>query len=128
MIRRLFLITTSATVLGLLGYGIARARDVPQVATGFVASLVCAETFVSGLDPDVVLAETTDAMPGTRLLTSAMTVHVDRAAREVSASLLGTGRSHAVYRDGLGCVLDHGDGIAGLTVPPADHAPALLPA
>jgi CubicO group peptidase (beta-lactamase class C family) len=67
-------------------------------------------------------------MPGTRLLTSAMTIHVDRAARDVTVSLLGIGRSHAVYRDGLGCTLEHGDGIADLTAPPAERAPALLPA
>ncbi|WP_407157197.1 serine hydrolase domain-containing protein [Bradyrhizobium sp. STM 3557] len=125
--RRLFLIATSATVLGLLGYGIARARDVPQVATGFVASLLCAETFVSGLDPGAVLAETTDAMPGTRLLTSAMTTHVDRVTREVTAGLLGVGRSRAVYRDSIGCTLDHGDGIAKVTVPSDERAPPLLP-
>jgi CubicO group peptidase (beta-lactamase class C family) len=125
--RSLFLIATSAILSSALGFGIARARDVPQVATGFVASLVCAETFVSGLDPDAVLSETTDAMPGTWLLTWAMTVHVDRAARDVTVSLLGAGRSHAAYRDGLGCTLDHGDGIAGLTVP-AERVPALLPA
>jgi CubicO group peptidase (beta-lactamase class C family) len=126
--RRLFLIATFAVVLSALGFGIARARDVPQVATGFVASLVCAETFVSGIDPATVLTETTDAMPGTRLLTSVMTMQVNRTARDVTVSLLGIGRSHAVYRDGLGCTLDHGEGIAGLTVPPGEHAPALLPA
>lgn len=127
MTRRLFLIATSAIVLSALGFGMARARDVPQVATGFVASVVCAETFVSGLDPDTVLSETTDAMPGTWLLTRAMTIDVDRAAREVTVSLLGAGRSHAAYRDGLGCTLDHGDGVAGVTVP-AERVPALLPA
>ena len=126
--RRLFLIATSAVVLSALGFGIARARDVPQVATGFVASLICAETFVSGIDPATVLTETTEAMPGTRLLTSVMTMQVNRTARDVTVSLLGIGRSHAVYRDGLGCTLDHGEGIAGLTVPPAERAPALLPA
>jgi CubicO group peptidase (beta-lactamase class C family) len=128
MTRRPFLIATSAIVLSALGFGIARARDLPQVATGFVASVVCAETFVSGLDPAAVLAETTDAMPGSRLLTWAMTVHVDRSVRDVTVSLLGASRSHAVYRDGLGCTLEHGDAIAGLTVPPAERAPALLPA
>jgi CubicO group peptidase (beta-lactamase class C family) len=126
--RRLFLIATFAVVLSALGFGIARARDVPQVATGFVASLICAETFVSGIDPATVLTETTEAMPGTRLLTSVMTMQVNRTARDVTVSLLGIGRSHAVYRDGLGCTLDHGEGIAGLTVPPGEHAPALLPA
>ena len=128
MTRRLFLIATSAILLGAVGFGIARARDVPQVATGFVASVVCAETFVSGLDPATVLAETTGAMPGTRLITWAMTMDVDRAARDVTVSLLGAGRSHAIYRDGVGCTLDHGDGIAEVTLPPAERAPALLPA
>jgi len=125
--RRLFLIATSAIALSALGFGIARARDVPQVATGFVASLLCAETFVSRLDPGPVLAETTDAMPGSWLLTSSMTTHVDRVTREVTVSLLGVGRSRAVYRDGVGCTLDHGDGIAKVTVSSDERAPPLLP-
>jgi CubicO group peptidase (beta-lactamase class C family) len=127
MTRRLHLIATSAILLGAVGFGIARARDLPQVATGFVASVLCAETFVSGLDPDAALAETADAMPGSRLLTSAMTIHVDHAARDVTVSLLGAGRSHAIYRDGIGCTLDHGDGIADVALPSAERAPALLP-
>ena len=31
-----------------------------RVATGFVAHNVCSKTFVSGLDPQTVFAETTD--------------------------------------------------------------------
>jgi len=128
MTRRLFLTATSAIVLAALGYGIARAHDVPRVATGFVASVLCAETFVSGLDPNTVLSETTDAMPGAWLLTSMMTTHVDRAARDVTVSLLGTGRSHVIYRDGIGCTLDNGHGMADVALPPIARAPVLLPA
>ncbi|MGJ4888296.1 serine hydrolase domain-containing protein [Bradyrhizobium sp. HKCCYLRH3099] len=106
--RRLLLVFVSTVAVTALALGAARARDVPQVATGFIASVVCSETFVSGLDPERVLAETRDAMPGAGLLTWAMNVQVDRATKDVTVTLLGLGRSHAVYRDGLGCHLDHG--------------------
>ena len=126
--RRLILVLAAATALGALVLVAARARNVPRVATGFVAGILCSSTFVSGLDSDRVLAETTDAMPGTGLITWALAAHVDRAHKDVTVSLLGLGRSHAVYREGFGCYLDHGDAIADVTVPPADiKQPALLP-
>lgn len=125
--RRLLLVATSAAVLSAVAFGVARARDVPRVATGFVASVLCTETFVSGLDPQRILAETTEAMPGTRLITWVMRARIDPAAKDVTVTLLGMGSSHAVYRDGLGCHLDHGDG-ADLSPAVTEKAtPALLP-
>jgi CubicO group peptidase (beta-lactamase class C family) len=114
-------------VTGALLFGAARAHDVPMVATGFVANILCSETFVSGLDPDKTFAETTEAMPGTRLITWAMDVRIDRARRDVTVTLFGLGRSHAVYRNGAGCYLDHGGTAAEIAVPPAESQPALLP-
>jgi CubicO group peptidase (beta-lactamase class C family) len=110
-----------------LGLSAARARDVPKVATGFVATILCSETFVSGLDPDRVFSETTSAMPGAGLITWAMNYRVDRARKEVTVTLFGIGRSHAIYRQGLGCHLDQGD--ADLAPVPAEGPaqPALLP-
>ena len=32
-------------------------------------------------------------------------------------TLLGFGKSHAVYREGLGCYLDHGDAVADIALP-----------
>src|SRR5271154_5167397 len=96
---RLILILASTTALSALVLTAARARDVPRVATGFVASVLCSSTFVSGLDPDRVLAETTDAMPGTGLIAWALGARVDRTHKDVTVTLLGLGRSHAVYRD-----------------------------
>ncbi len=49
--RNLILILASTAALSALALTAARARDVPKVATGFVANVVCTETFVSGLDP-----------------------------------------------------------------------------
>ena len=101
----------------------------PKVATGFVANILCSETFVSGQQPDRIFRETTAAMPGVSLITWALDYQVDRARKDVTVTFLGFGRSHAVYREGFGCYLDHGDAVADISVPPIDAkaSPALLP-
>src|SRR5215470_14690818 len=119
--RNLILILTSTVALSALALTAARARDVPKVATGFVANVVCTETFVSGLDPARVFTETTSAMPGTGLISWALDYRVDRKRKDVTVTLLGLGKSHAVYRgEGLGCYLDHGGVVADITPPAAD--------
>src|SRR5690242_11072955 len=124
--RQIVLLTATITAAGL-ALGAARARDVPKVATGFVADILCSETFVSGLDPQRNFTETTDAMPGTGLITWAMDTRVDRVRKDVTVTLFGVGRSRAVYREGLGCTLDHGAGMAAVEPPANDGQPALLP-
>lgn len=124
--RKIILLTTAIACAGL-ALGVARARDVPKVATGFIADTLCSETFVSGLDPSRNLAETTDAMPGVGLLTWAMDFQVDRARKDVTVTLFGIGRSHAVYREGLGCTLEHCAAFADVALPSDDKQPALLP-
>jgi CubicO group peptidase (beta-lactamase class C family) len=125
--RKLVFILAAITALGALALTAARARDVPDVATGFVANVICSETFVSGLDPERNLAETTDAMPGTGLITWAMDTQVDLDRRDVTVTLFGLGRSHAVYRDGLGCTLDHGEALAQISLPALRPQAALPP-
>jgi CubicO group peptidase (beta-lactamase class C family) len=125
--RKLFLVLAASTVLSALALSAARARDVPKVATGYVANIVCTETFVSGLDPARVFAETTSAMPGVGLIAWALDYRVDRARKDVTVTLFGLGKSHAVYRgDGLGCHLDHGGPVADILLAPVD-VKALLP-
>src|SRR5262249_44492755 len=124
--KKLFLILAASTALSALAFSAARARDVPKVATGFVANVICTETFVSGLDPARVFAETTAAMPGTGLISWALDYRVDRALKDVTVTLFGLGKSHAVYRGkGLGCYLDHGSAVADISLPPADVKPLL---
>ncbi|RXT48694.1 serine hydrolase domain-containing protein [Bradyrhizobium betae] len=125
--RRKIILATTAIACAGLALGAARARDVPKVATGFIADILCSETFVSGLDPRRDLDETTDAMPGVGLLTWAMDYQVDRARKDVTVTLFGIGRSHAVYREGLGCTLEHGAPLVDVALPPDDRQPALLP-
>ncbi|MCK1282830.1 serine hydrolase [Bradyrhizobium sp. 44] len=124
--RKIVLLTTTIALVGF-ALGAVRAHDVPKVATGFIADVLCAETFVSGLDVRRNLTETADAMPGAGLLTWAMDYQVDRMRKDVTVTLFGIGRSHAVYREGLGCTLEHGGGITDVTLPPDDRQPPLLP-
>ncbi len=126
--RNLLLILATTTALSALALTAARARDVPKVATGFVANIICSETFVSGQDPQRIFSETTAAMPGTGLITWALNYSVDRTRKDVTVSLFGLGRSHAVYREGMGCYLDHGGAVTDVSVPAAESKlPALLP-
>jgi hypothetical protein len=126
--RNLVLILASTTALSALALTAARARDVSKVVTGFVANVVCTDTFVSGLDPARVLTETISAMPGTGLISWALDYRVDRARKDVTVTLFGLGRSHAVYRgEGLGCYLDHGGAVADISAPASDTRAALLP-
>ena len=122
--RRLILIFAATTALSALALTAARARDEPRVATGFVANVVCSETFVSGADPDRVFSDTTAAMPGVGLIAWALDYKVDRTRRDVVVTLLGLGRSHAVYREGFGCYLDHGGAVADISLPATESKPA----
>jgi CubicO group peptidase (beta-lactamase class C family) len=100
-----------AGVVGLglmMTSGVARAGDVAEIATGFLAGVACSAAFVSGLDADRVIEETLDAMPGAGLLRWGLSVQLDPAARRVTARLFGAAPSDAVFQDGRGCRLTHG--------------------
>ena len=72
--------------------------------TGGVAHIVCSKTFVSGLDPQTVFAETLER-PGFRRLRHVLRIQ-DRSTppSTVDASALGDFDSRAAFHDGLGCV------------------------
>jgi CubicO group peptidase (beta-lactamase class C family) len=127
MTKRMILTLVAAAVIGALALSAARARGVPRVATGFVANVLCSGTFISGLDPQRVFAETTAAMPGTGLISWALDYKLDRAKKDITVTLLGIGRSRAIYRGALGCVLDQGEPIVEAGAPAANDTPALLP-
>lgn len=78
-----------------------------RVATGFVANTVCAKSFVSGLDPQTVFAETTDRA-GIRRLRWALSFQLDRTGKTVDASLAGLFGSRAAFHEGFGCVTLNG--------------------
>jgi len=99
-----------------------------RTGTGTTAHDLCSETFVSQLDPDQAFAESLKPRPGYRWIAWAMNYSVDPGRREVRASLLGRLASRAVYREGIGCVLVHGDEpIASARLAGMPHADPLLP-
>jgi CubicO group peptidase (beta-lactamase class C family) len=117
-----------AAVSSALVLTAAWSQDVPRVATGFVAHTVCATTFVSGVDPDRVLSETVEAMPGVGLIAWALDTRIDHSARTVTTTLFGVGQTRAVYRPGLGCLVEAGAGDIDAALPPvAARTPSLLP-
>jgi len=108
---------------------VVRAHDAPRVVTGFVGHTLCSAAFVSGVNPDEVFAETVAAMPGVGLITWAFDYKIDRKARQVTATLFGGGQSRAVYREGFGCYLEHGEKPVEASPPAAESEVqrALLP-
>jgi CubicO group peptidase (beta-lactamase class C family) len=91
-----------------------------QVATGLTARTLCTETFVSGLAPERVYAESLKPTPGFGLLGRRLHYTVDAEAREVRADWAGMFHSRAVYRGAAGCGLWRGDA----PPPPAPVIPA----
>src|SRR5262245_4121061 len=108
MPRRSLVLLAATTAVSIAALTAAWPNEAPRVATGFVASLLCSTTFVSGQDPAQTFTETLDAMPGTWLIGWAIGNDVDRAHQAVTTTLFGAAQSRAVYREGLGCMLDHG--------------------
>jgi CubicO group peptidase (beta-lactamase class C family) len=93
-------------VAGAVAFGLTRRPDTAlRVATGLVSHTLCSDTFVIGLDPAQVAAETFPGMPGVHRLLPLLRHHVDLTRREVSASVAGLFGSRAIYRDGMGCTL-----------------------
>lgn len=80
-----------------------------RTATGSAAHDLCSETFVSKLDPETVFAESLRPRPGFSVIAPAMRFSVDDAHQRTRASLFGLFESRAIFREGIGCVLVHGD-------------------
>lgn len=74
---------------------------------------------MSGLDPDALYAEAVKPIPGQATLSKHLKYDVDRKSRQVIATWAGVVRSRAVYRDGLGCMVVHGEEPKGASVVPA---------
>jgi CubicO group peptidase (beta-lactamase class C family) len=93
--------------LALFGFMQRVGRDLLHVATNSVSHSLCAAAFVSQVDPERIFQE--EQRPNMRSLGWALRFHVDRGHQEVRTTVLGAFAARAVYRDGLGCVLVHGD-------------------
>jgi CubicO group peptidase (beta-lactamase class C family) len=108
MIVRKLLVAVALLVALPIAFGaIYRPDRAISVGTIMVADVICAKTFVSTLDPELVFAETM-ARPGLRRLRFGMRYDIDRDARAVEASVMGWFRSRSEFHEGFGCVERHG--------------------
>ncbi len=119
-------VVAAAAVSGCASWRVDKAA---RVATGLTSHLICDDTFVSGIDPDIAYAERVKPLPGMGPFAWALRRQVDTAQREVTVSMVGLFESRARHRGGLGCVaLPASVAIEPAPAPPAIGAqPALLP-
>lgn len=125
MIVRIFklLLTIALSVVLVAAIWIAFwGKDIFRVATGSVARSLCAAAFVSQVDPDRVFAE--EQHPRTKVIDWAMHYEVDRPRREARATIADHFAARAVYREGLGCLVAHGDVPEAAGAKPLDFADA----
>jgi CubicO group peptidase (beta-lactamase class C family) len=82
-------------------------KNLLNIATHSISRSICSAAFVSHVDPERVFEE--EQLPNMRSVGWAMRFHIDRGAQEVRTTVLGAFAARAVYREGLGCVLVHGN-------------------
>jgi Beta-lactamase len=104
------LIFSGVLLLGAGARFVRRAGQGIRVGTALVSKMLCSGVFVSGLDPDALYREAVKPIPGQTRLAKRLNYNVDRATRQVTATWWGGFQSRAVYREGYGCVLVHGNG------------------
>jgi CubicO group peptidase (beta-lactamase class C family) len=120
-----------AGALALAGCASVQPGRAIHIATASTSHTVCSGVFVSGRDPDEIYREEVRPAPGMVLIDWALRYRLDRERREVKTWVAGLFEAHAVYRDGLGCLVVHGemppDPPSGADLRPAPATrPALL--
>ncbi len=100
-----------ATLFGLQGCAqlspAAITRSV-QIASASTSQILCLTAFVSGMDPADTYRDEIRPAAGFGLIDWALKYEVDRDRHEVTTTIFGTARRRAVYREGLGCIIDFG--------------------
>ncbi|MGH6864720.1 MAG: serine hydrolase domain-containing protein [Methyloceanibacter sp.] len=89
-----------------------RAHRVALLGSGFMAQTLCAGVFVSGREPQRLMSEEL-GNPAYELL-HYFRAEIDREGKRVTASLHGLAAQTAIFREGLGCTLLHGESEAEL--------------
>ncbi|MGH8160197.1 MAG: serine hydrolase domain-containing protein [Rhodanobacter sp.] len=118
-ILKITLVTLLVLVLATVIWIGTVGKNLFRTATGSVSSSLCATAFLARLDPDRMFKE--EQLPLMRGIGWAIRYDVDRARREVRTTVLGGFAARAVFREGLGCLLVHGEG-------PAPEAAGFQPA
>jgi CubicO group peptidase (beta-lactamase class C family) len=113
MIRRsIFRILAVFIIGGVVSAGawfVNRTVGRIRVGTALISHTMCSGAFVSGLDPVLLYQEAVLPIPGQRALAKRLKYQIDTKNREVVVTWAGIIRSRAVYREGFGCMVMHGE-------------------
>ncbi len=102
-------VLVGAETLSLVGCSVGRPDRAVDVATAMISHNLCSLVFVTGLDPQQAYAESLAPRPGMGLINWTAHYDVDRSLRQVRTTVAGGFANRAVYRDGLGCLVVHGE-------------------
>jgi len=92
-----------AAAIAVLFYG----SQLAAIGTAYAAKILCSGIFVSQRDVQSLLG--TDVSADYLSFLRHIDVQVDRGSREVTATFFGFARRKAVYREGRGCAVIHGE-------------------
>src|SRR5215468_7772641 len=93
----------------LAGCATAQPVRALRIATASTSHTLCSGLYLSGRDPMQTYLEEMRPEPGMGLINWGLRYRLDRERREVTATFAGAFDARAVYRDGLGCLVVHGD-------------------
>ena len=109
IIAAILILAIAATLVVL----VPKYDRMAQIGVGYQTKIMCSEVFVAGRAAEDVAATNFQNIDP---LMDYVSLNVDAEARTVSGSLLGLGQSKSVYRDGLGCTVDVGNGVSDINV------------
>jgi CubicO group peptidase (beta-lactamase class C family) len=92
-----------ALAIAVLFYG----SQLAAIGTAYAAKILCSGIFVSQRDAQSLLG--TDVSADYLSFLRHIDVQVDRGSREVTATFFGLAKRKAVYREGRGCAVIHGE-------------------
>jgi CubicO group peptidase (beta-lactamase class C family) len=105
--RKKVVVAVAAAALVVATAALYYGARAAAIGSAYTAKIVCSGIFVSQRDLQSLLA--VDVAADQLFYLRYANVKVDRAAREVEATLFGLGRRKAAYRDGQGCAVVQGE-------------------
>lgn len=109
-------ILLSALVIIIIGFGLFLHKQDgrAQIGVGYKTKITCSEVFVAGRKFEDVLATNFFNIDP---MMDKISIDIDYEAKTVSGNLFGLGKSHAVYRESVGCTVFARDGVSPVDVP-----------
>jgi CubicO group peptidase (beta-lactamase class C family) len=105
--RKKTVVAVAAAVLAVAMAALYYGARAAAVGSAYTAKIVCSGIFISQRDLASLLA--VDVAADQLFYLRYANVKVNRAAREVEATLFGLGWRKAAYREGQGCAIVHGE-------------------